>query len=67
MTWTEGTFKICDGIIICSGYSGICAFIIMLIVVILYLIFVWGAFKLALDTLADANERLKKYGKKRDI
>ena len=66
MTWTEGTLKICDGIIIGSGYSGICTFIIMLIVVILYLIFVCGAFKLALDTLADANERLKKYGKKRD-
>ena len=67
MTWTEGTLKICDGIIISSGYSGISTFIIMLIVVILYLIFVCGAFKLALDTLKEANERLKKYGKKRDI
>ena len=69
MTWTEGTLKICDSIIICGGYSGICTFILMLIVVILYLIFVCGAFKLALDTLEDANERLKKYEnkKKRDI
>lgn len=69
MTWTEGTLKICDGIIISSGYSGICTFIIMLIVVILYLIFVCRTFKLALDTLEEANERLKKYGnkKKRDI
>ena len=67
MTWTEGTLKICDSIIIGSGYSGICVFIIMLIVVILYLIFVYSTFKLALDTLVDANERLKKYGKKRDI
>ena len=67
MTWTEGTLKICDGIIIGSGYSGICTFIIMLIVVILYLVFVCRTFKLALDTLEEANERLKKYGKKRDI
>ena len=69
MTWTEGTLKICDGIIISSGYSGICTFIIMLIVVILYLIFVCGAFKLAFDILEDANKRLKKYEnkKKRDI
>lgn len=66
MTWTEGTLKICDGIIICSGYSGICTFIIMLIIVILYLIFVCHTFKLALDTLAEVNERLKKYGKKKD-
>ena len=67
MTWTEGTLKICDGIIISSGYSGICTFIILLIVVILYLIFVCWTVKLALDTLAEANERLKNYGKKRDI
>lgn len=67
MTWTEGTFKICDGIIISSGYSGICVFIIALIVVILYLIFVYWTFKLALDTLAEANERIRNYGKKRDI
>lgn len=68
-TWTEGTLKICDSIIICGGYSGICTFIILLIVVILYLVFVCGAFKLALDTLAEANERLKRYEnkKKRDI
>lgn len=69
MTWTEGTLKICDGIIICSGYSGICTFILMLIVVILYLVFVCRTFKLALDTLEEANERLKRYEnkKKRDI
>lgn len=67
MTWTEGILKICDGIIICSGYSGICTFIIALIIVIWYLIFVCRTFKLALDTLEEANERLKKYGKKRDI
>lgn len=66
MTWTEGTIKICDSIIICGGYSGICTFILMLILVIWYLVFVCWTFKLALDTLADANERLKKYGKKRD-
>lgn len=69
MTWTEGTLKICDGIIICSGYSGICTFIIMLIIVIWYLVFVCWTFKLAFDTLAETNERLKKYEnkKKRDI
>lgn len=69
MTWTEGTLKICDGIIISSGYSGICTFILMLIVVILYLVFVCRTFKLALDTLEEANERLKKYEnkKKRNI
>ena len=69
MTWTEGALKICDSIIICGGYLGICTFILMLIVVILYLVFVCGAFKLALDTLEEANERLKKYEnkKKRDI
>lgn len=69
MTWTEGTLKICDGIIICGGYWGICTFIIGLIIVIWYLVFVCWTFKLALDTLADANERLKRYEnkKKRDI
>ena len=67
MTWTEGTLKICDDIIICGGYWGICTFIILLIVIILYLVFVCGAFKLALDTLAEATERLKRYEKKRDI
>jgi hypothetical protein len=67
MTWTEGTLKICDGIIISSGYSGICTFIILLIVLILYLIFICWTFKLALDTLAEANERIQNYGKKRDI
>lgn len=67
MTWTEGTLKICDGIIISSGYSGICTFIIGLIIVIWYLIFVCWTAKLAFDTLAEANERIKNYGKKRDI
>ena len=66
MTWTEGTLKICDDIIICGGYSGICTFIILLIIIIMYLIFVCGAFKLALDTLAEVNERLKEYRKKRN-
>jgi hypothetical protein len=59
-TWTEGTLKICDSIIICGGYSGICTFIIMLILIIMYLIFVCHTFKLALDTLVEANKRLKK-------
>lgn len=60
MTWTEGTLKICDGIIICSGYSGICTFIILLIIIVMYLVFVCHTFKLALDTLAEVDERLKK-------
>lgn len=69
MTWTEGTLKICDGIIICGGYWGICTFILLLVIIIWYLVFVCGAFKLASDTLAEANERLKRYEnkKKRDI
>lgn len=66
MTWTEGTIKICDSIIINGGYLGICTFIIMLIVVILYLMLVCGAIKLAFDTFAESDERLKKYEKKRD-
>ena len=60
MTWTEGTLKICDDIIICGGYSGICTFILLLIVIIMYLIFVCGAFKMTFDTLAEVNKRLKK-------
>ena len=69
MTWTEGTLKICDDIIIYGGYSSICTFILLLIVVIWYLVFVCWTVKLALDTLSEANERLKKYEnkKKRDI
>lgn len=60
MTWTEGTLKICDGIIICSGYSGICTFILLLVIIIWYFVFVCHTFKLALDTLAEVDERLKK-------
>jgi hypothetical protein len=60
MTWTEGTLKICDGIIICGGYSGICTFIILLIIIVMYLVFVCHTFKLALDTLAEVDKRLKK-------
>ena len=75
MTWTEGTLKICDDIIICGGYSGICTFILMIIIVILYLVFVCRVTKLAFDTLAYASRRvkkevlneIKKYEKKRDI
>jgi hypothetical protein len=60
MTWTEGTLKICDGIIICGGYSCICTFIILLIIIVMYLVFVCHTFKLALDTLAEVDKRLKK-------
>ena len=66
MTWTEGTLKICDSIIINGGYWGICTFIIMLIVIILYLMLFCGAIKLAFDTLDELNER-QKNKKKRDI
>lgn len=51
MTWTEGTLKICDGIIISSGYSGICTFIIGLIIVIWYLIFVCFMVVIMLQTI----------------
>ena len=67
MTWTEGTLKICDDIIICGGYSGICTFIILLIVIIAYLIFVCHTVKLVIGTLGEVNNRLKKYEKERDI
>ena len=45
MTWTEGTFQICDTIIICGGYWGMISFsvfVLLSVTVIILLMLVFG-------------------------
>ena len=57
MTWTEGTFQICDTIIIYGGYWGIISFSVFILLMLAIIIFLSLALGSSLSsTLKDLKD-----------